>query len=89
MVNIEIALSQLETDLSTKHLNRLLQRSQKEVLKKGKKLQYDYLQSKFCNSYHRITECAELERTHHDHGVQHLALHCTPQESHHMPENII
>lgn len=43
MVNIEIALSQLETDLSTKHLNRLLQRSQKEVLKKGKKLQYDYL----------------------------------------------
>lgn len=36
---------------------------------------------------YRLTDYAESEGTHKDHGVQLLALHRMPQESHHVPEN--
>lgn len=39
--------------------------------------------------HHRITEHAELERTHKDHHIQVLSLHRTPQELHHMPKSIV
>lgn len=38
--------------------------------------------------YHRILENAELEGTHQDHQAQLLDLYRTPQELHHVPENI-
>lgn len=44
---------------------------------------------KGCAQNHRVVEQAELEGTHQDHEVQLLALHRTPQESHHAPESIV
>lgn len=40
-------------------------------------------------SQSRITEYAELEEIHQDHGVKPLTLPSTTQESHHMPESFV
>lgn len=40
-------------------------------------------------AYYRITEHPKLDRTHRNHPVQVLALHRTPQQSHHVSESAI
>lgn len=41
------------------------------------------------NMGHYIIEYAELEGNHQNHRVQLMAKHSTPQEPHHVPENVV